>query len=51
MLTRTGEEPLRYFLAPIADVLADPRMREVVINKPGEVAIEYAGGWITREIP
>ena len=51
MLTRTGEEPLRYFLAPIADVLADPRMREVVINKPGEVAIEYAGGWVYREVP
>ena len=51
MLVRTGEQPLRAFLAPIERVLADPRMREVVINKPGEVWIEYASGWIRLDVP
>lgn len=46
-----GELPLRSFLAPIADVLDDPTMREVCINEPGIVWIERSDGWTTRSVP
>jgi type IV secretion system protein VirB11 len=51
MLMQAGELPLRAFLAPIADVLDDPAMREVVINRPGEIGIERSSGWTWRAVP
>ena len=50
-MMRPGERPLRAFLHPIADVLADPTMREVVINTPGEIGIERDTGWTWRSVP
>jgi len=51
MLARAGELPLRAFLAPIAGDLADPDLREIVVNRPGEVGIERRSGWTWKDVP
>jgi type IV secretion system protein VirB11 len=51
MLMRAGELPLRAFLEPVAFELADPAVREIVINKPGEIGIERSDGWTWRAVP
>src|ERR1700712_3198095 len=48
---RSGELPLRAFLSPIDAELADPSVREIVINEPGWVAVERSSGWTWREVP
>lgn len=50
-MSRLGETTLRQLLAPIAPALADPRVTEVVINRPGEVGIETAQGWTWQAVP
>lgn len=47
---RPGETPLRAFLKPIEAELADPGVREIVINRPGEVGVERASGWEWRAV-
>jgi len=46
-----GDRPLRAYLAPIADALADPATTEIVVNRPGEVGIEQRGEWRWRSVP
>src|SRR5271166_552007 len=46
-----GELPLRAFLGPVADDLDDPTVREVVVNRPGEVGVERGSGWTWRNVP
>ena len=46
----SGERPLRAFLAPISAELADPTVREIVVNQPGEVGIERSTGWTWRTV-
>src|SRR5271167_520044 len=46
-----GERPLRAFLEPIAYDLADPGVREIVVNRPCEVGVERVDGWSFRAIP
>lgn len=46
-----GEVTLRRLLAPIEDLLRDPAMVEIVIQRPGEVGYERAGEWGWREVP
>ena len=50
MLMRAGKLPLRAFLEPVPE-LYDPTVREIVINKPGEIGIERSDGWTWREVP
>ncbi len=50
-MTRPGERTLRLLLAPIAGPLADPTTTEVVINRPGEVAVEAGGRWTWLDVP
>jgi type IV secretion system protein VirB11 len=50
MLMRAGELPLRAFLEPVPE-LNDPSVREIVINRPGEIGVERAAGWTWREVP
>jgi type IV secretion system protein VirB11 len=57
MLMQAGELPLRSFLEPVPE-LNDPTVREIVINRPGEIGIERStgdrareGGWTWREVP
>jgi type IV secretion system protein VirB11 len=44
-----GERPLRAFLQPIQDLLDHPSVREIVINRPGEVGFETRDGWAWRD--
>lgn len=46
-----GEQSLRYLLRPIQELLDDPSVTEIVINRPGEVGVEIAGHWHWFEIP
>lgn len=48
---RPGETTLRLLLAPIAEHLADADVREVVVNRPGEVGVERRDGWSWHEVP
>jgi type IV secretion system protein VirB11 len=50
-MSRPGENTLRLLLAPIASALADPTVREVVVNRPGEVGIERGNGWLWQDVP
>lgn len=50
-MTPLGATTLRQLLAPIAPALADPRVTEVVVNRPGEVGIETSQGWTWQETP
>lgn len=46
----TGDDHvyLSAFLAPFAAFLKDPRVTEVLVNRPGEVFLEIAGGAMAR---
>ena len=48
-----GERPLRALLtaAGLDAPLADPAVREVVVNRPGEFGVERADGWTWHEAP
>lgn len=46
---RNGERTLRHLLAPIADLLSDPAVTEIVINQPHEVGFERRGEWRWRD--
>ena len=50
-MSRPGENTLRLLLAPIAAALADPTVREIVINRPCEIGIERGNGWIWQAVP
>ncbi len=45
---RNGEVTLRHLLAPIQDLLSDPEVTEIVINRPGEIGTERGGAWLWR---
>jgi type IV secretion system protein VirB11 len=38
-------------LAPITELLANPDVTEIVINRPGEVGIEREGAWHWIDVP
>lgn len=42
---------LEHYLAPLRPHLDAPGVTELVVNRPGELAIEQAGGWSWREVP
>lgn len=42
---------LQHYLAPLEPCLAPDDVTELVINRPGELALERAGGWEWREAP
>lgn len=42
---------LDHYLAPIRPFLAPDDVTEVVINRPGEIGVEHAGGWRWHEAP
>jgi type IV secretion system protein VirB11 len=46
-----GEKTLRHLLAPVQDVLDDPAVTEIVIQRPEEIGIERAGKWLWRQVP
>lgn len=46
-----GETTLRHLLAPIQHLLDDPRVTELVINRPGEVGAERNGSWTWLDVP
>ena len=50
-MSAAGARTLRLLLAPIAPLLADPHVTEVVINRPGEVGCERRGEWTWAEAP
>lgn len=50
-MTRPGEGTLRRLLAPLSQHLADPAATEVVVNRPGEVAVERGGAWHWHAVP
>ena len=50
-MSRPGERTLRLLLAPIAAFLKDPATTEVVVNRPGEAAVERPGGWTWHARP
>lgn len=45
-----GEKTLRHLLTPIQDLLSDPTITEIVVNKCHEVGWESAGKWSWREV-
>lgn len=42
---------LLHYLAPLQRCLEPDDVTELVVNRPGELAIERAGGWEWREVP
>ncbi len=42
---------LQHYLAPLQILLAPPDVTELVVNRPGEVGVERAGGWTWHETP
>ncbi|HEY0435512.1 MAG TPA: P-type DNA transfer ATPase VirB11, partial [Phenylobacterium sp.] len=42
---------LRHYLAPLQDALRPDDVTELVVNRPGELGLERAGGWSWREAP
>ena len=46
---RHGEATLRHLLAPIQDLLGDPDVTEIVVNRPGEIGAERGGEWLWRD--
>lgn len=46
-----GETTLRFLLRPIADDLAHPGTTDLIVNRPGEVAVRQNGQWLWRDVP
>lgn len=42
---------LDHYLAPLRPFLAPDDVTEVVVNRPGEVGVEQAGGWCWHDAP
>src|SRR5258708_9872714 len=42
---------LLHYLAPLQHCLEPDDVTELVINRPGELALERTGGWEWREVP
>ncbi|ODR88393.1 P-type DNA transfer ATPase VirB11 [Sinorhizobium alkalisoli] len=42
---------VRELLAPLSRFLKDESLYEVIVNRPGEVLTEGAGGWRTHDLP
>lgn len=42
---------LLHYLGPLRPLLAGADVTELVVNRPGEVGIERAGGWEWRDVP
>ncbi|MCA1493307.1 P-type DNA transfer ATPase VirB11 [Ensifer sp. NBAIM29] len=42
---------VRELLAPLSQFLKDESLYEVIVNRPGEVLTEGAGGWRTHDLP
>lgn len=49
-MIKRGEITLRHLLAPIADLLADQTVTEIVTQRPQEVGFERGGKWLWREV-
>lgn len=49
-MSRRGEVTLRHLLSPIDDLLEDPNMVEIVIQKEREVGFERGGKWEWRVV-
>jgi type IV secretion system protein VirB11 len=50
-MSRPGERTLRLLLEPVAEFLKDPATTELVVNRPGEAAVERQGAWSWHELP
>lgn len=50
-MTRNGETILRRLLAPIQHLLDNPKVTEIVVNKPYEVGVESNGQWTWTAVP
>lgn len=50
-MMRAGEVTLRHLLHPLADLLSNPSVTEVVCQRPGEIGFERNGAWFWRELP
>ncbi|MFN3669616.1 MAG: P-type DNA transfer ATPase VirB11 [Brevundimonas sp.] len=42
---------LEHYLAPLRPLLEPETVTELVVNRPGEVGVEAAGGWRWHEVP
>ncbi len=42
---------LNQFLKPIKQFMEDPKLEEIIVNRPGEVLIERRGIWETYSVP
>ena len=42
---------LQHYLKPLQACLEPAGVTEVVVNRPGELGIEHAGGWELRAAP
>ncbi|KXF75915.1 type IV secretion system protein VirB11 [Paramesorhizobium deserti] len=42
---------VRELLAPFAPFLKDPSLYDVIVNRPGQLLTEGAGGWRTHDLP
>ena len=51
MTENSDADVVRQLLVPLAPFLSDGTLYEVVINRPGEVLTEGAGGWRRHELP
>jgi len=51
MSQRFDPRLLHAHLQPIAGLLNDSDITELVVNKPGEVAVESKAGWVWHEVP
>lgn len=47
----TSTAGLKTYLAPLQPLLDRPDITELVINRPGEAAVEAAGGWTWHDLP
>ncbi|PWC40953.1 P-type DNA transfer ATPase VirB11 [Azospirillum sp. TSO35-2] len=50
-MTRAGETTLRLLLEPVAGLLADRDVTDLVVNRPGEAGVARAGVWSWHERP
>jgi len=50
-MKHSGEPVLRHLLSPLDRYLTDPTITEIVVNRPGEVATEFRGGWNWHDVP
>jgi len=46
-----ADASLRYLLRPFEEVLAEPEVTEICVNRPGEMFVETAGVWRCSEKP